>query len=276
MTQAARAVVRRHIVVEASCDQSFGVHRAAGRLQATGAQPARGAARRNRLRAAGRRPMVPSRRTGARHIYDRATDGAERRWARVLLSEPPHRIVFSWDIGPTRQLETNPENASEVETRFIEETADRTRVELEHPETSIATVPGGKRSPMASATTRDGRFTSRGTRLCSARAAECLGSPRQPRWNGPQDVIRLDGGDGVPVRVAAACDEPRVGSEPLSCGQRLPGARRQPTPGSRPRGGPPDSRGGAAPSRRRRRTRSRGRDSTRRRRGPSAPPGAGG
>src|SRR3954465_1087621 len=66
------------------------------------------------------------------HIYDRATDGTECRWARVLVYEPPHRVVFSWDIGPTWQLETTPENASEVEVRFIEEAADRTRVELKH------------------------------------------------------------------------------------------------------------------------------------------------
>lgn len=66
------------------------------------------------------------------HIYDRATDGTECRWARVLAFEPPHRVVFSWDIGPTWQLETDPENASEVEIRFVEESAGRTRVELEH------------------------------------------------------------------------------------------------------------------------------------------------
>ena len=66
------------------------------------------------------------------HIYDRAEDGSECRWARVLAYEPPARLVFSWDIGPTWQLETDPENASEVEVRFIEETPDRTRVELEH------------------------------------------------------------------------------------------------------------------------------------------------
>jgi uncharacterized protein YndB with AHSA1/START domain len=66
------------------------------------------------------------------HVYDRATDGTECRWARVLVYEPPHRVVFSWDIGPTWQLETDPGNASEVEVSFIPEGPDRTRVELEH------------------------------------------------------------------------------------------------------------------------------------------------
>ena len=66
------------------------------------------------------------------HIYDRGEDGSECRWARVLVFEPPSRVVFSWDIGPTWQLERDPENASEVEVRFVAEGADRTRVELEH------------------------------------------------------------------------------------------------------------------------------------------------
>jgi uncharacterized protein YndB with AHSA1/START domain len=65
-------------------------------------------------------------------IYDRGTDGSECRWARVLVFEPPHRVVFSWDIGPTWELETDPDHASEVEVRFTAETPDRTLVELEH------------------------------------------------------------------------------------------------------------------------------------------------
>lgn len=66
------------------------------------------------------------------HIYDRGVDGTECRWARVLAYEPPSRVVFSWDIGPQWQIETEPENTSEVEVRFVAEGDDRTRVELEH------------------------------------------------------------------------------------------------------------------------------------------------
>jgi uncharacterized protein YndB with AHSA1/START domain len=66
------------------------------------------------------------------HIYDRGVDGSECRWARVLAFEPPDRVVFSWDISPQWQIETDPDKTSEVEVRFIPEAPERTRVELEH------------------------------------------------------------------------------------------------------------------------------------------------
>ena len=66
------------------------------------------------------------------HIYDRAADGTECRWARVLAYEPPERLVFSWDISPRWVLEDDLDHTSEVEVRFVPEGQARTRVELEH------------------------------------------------------------------------------------------------------------------------------------------------
>ena len=70
-------------------------------------------------------------RAGGR-VYDRGVDGSECQWARVLAYEPPDRIVFSWDINPQWQIETDLEKTSEVEVRFTAAGPDRTRVELEH------------------------------------------------------------------------------------------------------------------------------------------------
>jgi uncharacterized protein YndB with AHSA1/START domain len=66
------------------------------------------------------------------HIYDVAEDGSECRWARILAFEPPHRVAFSWDISPYWQLQSDPDQASEVEVRFASDTPERTRVELVH------------------------------------------------------------------------------------------------------------------------------------------------
>jgi uncharacterized protein YndB with AHSA1/START domain len=65
-------------------------------------------------------------------IYDRGVDGSTCRFARVLAYEPPHRVVFTWDIDPRWQIETDLNRASEVEVRFVAETPKRTRVELTH------------------------------------------------------------------------------------------------------------------------------------------------
>lgn len=59
-------------------------------------------------------------------------NGSACRWARVLAFELPRRLVISWNISPTWQLETDPARASEVEVEVIPEGPSQTRVELEH------------------------------------------------------------------------------------------------------------------------------------------------
>jgi uncharacterized protein YndB with AHSA1/START domain len=122
MTQAPAAVVRQQIVVQAPIEQAFEVF-----TERFGDfKPPE-----HNMLAAPIAETVFEPRAGG-HIFDRGTDGSECRWARVLIYEPPARVVFSWDIGPTWQVETEPENASEVEVRFTAEGPNRTRVELEH------------------------------------------------------------------------------------------------------------------------------------------------
>jgi uncharacterized protein YndB with AHSA1/START domain len=66
------------------------------------------------------------------NIVDRAADGSECRWARILAFDPPDRVVFSWDISPQWTIETDHAQTSEVEVRFYADSPTRTRVELEH------------------------------------------------------------------------------------------------------------------------------------------------
>ena len=122
MTQAADVVVRRQIVVHAPIERAFAVF-----TERFGDfKPPE-----HNLLAAPIAETVFEPKVGG-HIYDRGVDGSECRWARVLAYEPPDRVVFSWDISPRWQIETEPDNTSEVEVQFVAETPERTRVELEH------------------------------------------------------------------------------------------------------------------------------------------------
>lgn len=122
MSQATSAVVRQQVTVGASLEHAFSVFTERfGDFKPP---------EHNLLRAPIAETVFEPHVGG--YIYDRATDGTECRWARVLVFEPPHRVVFTWDIGPTWQLETDPQNASEVEVTFTPVAGDRTRVELEH------------------------------------------------------------------------------------------------------------------------------------------------
>jgi len=64
-------------------------------------------------------------RAGGR-IFERWHDGSEKLWGTVIAFEPPVRLVHSWHVG------SDPDQASEVELRFVAIGAKRTRVTLEH------------------------------------------------------------------------------------------------------------------------------------------------
>ena len=63
--------------------------------------------------------------------FERGPLGFRCDWGRVIVWEPPSRLVFLWQIGPTRAPEPDPDRASEVEVRFIPHD-DGTFVELVH------------------------------------------------------------------------------------------------------------------------------------------------
>ena len=62
--------------------------------------------------------------------YELGEDGSTCQWGSVLLWEPPSRLVLSYDI--TADWQYDPTRKTELEIRFIAESASRTRVELEH------------------------------------------------------------------------------------------------------------------------------------------------
>ncbi len=62
--------------------------------------------------------------------YERGTDGRDCTWGRVLVWEPPERLVLAWQIDG--QWRYDPSLVTEVEVRFVPEGPERTRVELEH------------------------------------------------------------------------------------------------------------------------------------------------
>jgi uncharacterized protein YndB with AHSA1/START domain len=121
-TQAHEESVRTHVVVEVPIERAFSVFTE----QFDSIKP-----REHNMLEVEITETVFEPREGGR-IYDRGVDGSECQWARVLAFEPPRRVVFSWDITPQWQIESDPEKTSEVEVRFTSETPERTRVELEH------------------------------------------------------------------------------------------------------------------------------------------------
>lgn len=62
--------------------------------------------------------------------YERAEAGQECDWGRVLVWGPPDRVVLDWQI--TGSWEFDAKLHTELEVRFVAESASETRVELEH------------------------------------------------------------------------------------------------------------------------------------------------
>lgn len=62
--------------------------------------------------------------------YERGTDGSECEWGRVLVWDPPKRLVMAWQIN--HQWQYDPSLVTEVELRFTPVGPMQTRVELEH------------------------------------------------------------------------------------------------------------------------------------------------
>ena len=121
-TQADETTVRTEVVVNAPVERAFQLFT----VRFDQIKP-----REHNMLAVNIAESVFEARVGGR-VYDRGTDGTECQWGRVLAYEPPTRLVFSWDISPQWQIETDVARASEVEVRFVADGPTRTRVELEH------------------------------------------------------------------------------------------------------------------------------------------------
>ncbi|HEY0805362.1 MAG TPA: SRPBCC family protein [Pseudonocardiaceae bacterium] len=64
--------------------------------------------------------------------YETDVDGSECDWGRVLVWEPPHRLVHTWQLQGDWKYDADPAKASEVEIVFVPEGPNTTRVEVTH------------------------------------------------------------------------------------------------------------------------------------------------
>lgn len=64
--------------------------------------------------------------------YEKGVDGTECDWGRVLVYDPPSRLVLSWHLNGQWVYDPDEARASEIDVRFIPDGDDRTIVEFEH------------------------------------------------------------------------------------------------------------------------------------------------
>lgn len=74
--------------------------------------------------------------------YELAEDGSEANVGKVLVWDPPERLVVSWDINSNWKPDTTV--SSEVEVRFLAEGPNSTLVELEHRKFEVLGKEGGE------------------------------------------------------------------------------------------------------------------------------------
>jgi len=63
--------------------------------------------------------------------YERGVDGTECDWGKVLVFDPPARLVLTWQLNCKFEYDPDLSHASEVQVLFTEEDG-LTRVDLEH------------------------------------------------------------------------------------------------------------------------------------------------
>ena len=113
------APVRRSVTVKAPPERAFevftdGIGRWWPRSHHVGAAPMKGA--------------VIEPRAGGRW-YEVGEDGSQCDWGKVLVWEPPSRVVLAWQLNS--RFRYDPTLVTEVEVRFTPE-GEQTRVDLEH------------------------------------------------------------------------------------------------------------------------------------------------
>jgi Activator of Hsp90 ATPase homolog 1-like protein len=64
--------------------------------------------------------------------YTKCADGTDVVVGHVRVWDPPSRFVVGWEISAKWKPDSRAELASEVDVRFFAQTADTTRVDLEH------------------------------------------------------------------------------------------------------------------------------------------------